>query len=79
MVRAERNGAAGGGGALDKDPLVPKAWWQEARAKPLHSLPMVPGCQAIWVEGGRDLILATFSPYTPSLHPQAFLLHEATS
>lgn len=68
-----------GGGALDKDPLVPKARWQEARAKPLHSLPMVPGCQAIWVEGGRDLILATPSLYTPSLHPQAFLLHEATS
>ena len=40
-----------GGGALDKDPLVPKARWQEARAKPLHSLPAVPGCQAVWVEG----------------------------
>lgn len=38
-----------GGGALDKDPLVPKARWQEARAKPLHLLPAVPGCQAVWV------------------------------
>lgn len=34
------------GTALDKDPLVPKAEWQEARAKPLHSQPMVPGYRA---------------------------------
>lgn len=51
MVRAEGAGLGLGGGALDKDPLVPKARWQEARAKPLHSLPAVPGCQAVWVEG----------------------------
>lgn len=42
---------AGVGAALTKDPLVPKARWQEARAKSLHSLPTVPGCQAVWVEG----------------------------
>lgn len=53
------------GGALDKDPLVPKARWQEARAKPLHSLPMVPGCQAVWVEGG----ILFLQP--PSLTPRA--------
>lgn len=76
MVRAEGTGRRWGG-ALDKDPLVPKARWQEARAKPLHSLPMVPGCQAVWVEGG-DLILAAPFPYTPSPHPQVLLLHQAT-
>lgn len=32
------------GAALDKDPLVLKAEWQGARAKPLQ--PMVPGYQA---------------------------------
>lgn len=31
---------------MDKDPLVPKAEWQEARAKPLHLQSMVPGYQA---------------------------------
>ena len=50
VVRAEGAGL-GWGAALDKDPLVPKARWQEARAKPWHSLPTVPGCQAVWVEG----------------------------
>lgn len=36
---------------MDKDPLVPKAEWQEARAKPLHLQSMVPGYQAAlgWV------------------------------
>lgn len=39
------------GAASDKDPLVPKAEWQEARAKPLHSPTMVSGYQAAleWV------------------------------
>lgn len=73
-VRAE---GAGLGGGLDKDPLVPKAGWQEARAKSLHSLPMVPGCQAVWVEG------VSYSwnplPLCQSPHPHPLLLHQATS
>lgn len=66
MVRAE---GAGVGGVLDKDPLVPKAQWQEARAKPLHLLPMVPGCPAVWVEGG----ILFLEPPPFMLHP--LLLH----
>lgn len=57
-------------GALDKDPLVPTEGWQEARAKPLHSLPAVPGCQAVWGLGGGVLFLeAPPSPEAHSPHP----------
>lgn len=58
-----------GWGALDKDPLVPKEGWQEARAKPLHLLPVVPGCQAVWVGGSYSWnLLPLFpEPSPPSL------------
>lgn len=70
MVITEHHGKgrrSGAGGALDKDPLVPKEGWQEARAKPLHTLPAGPGCQAVWgvcVWGG-NLILGSPRPLRP--------------
>lgn len=58
---------------MDKDPLVPKAEWQEARAKPLHLQPMVPGYQAAleWVGGAP-------SPYVQSPH-SPLLLYQVKS
>lgn len=58
------DGRSRGVGAQDKDSLVPKEGWQEARAKPLHSLPAVPECQAVW--GGGILFLEA-----PPLRPIA--------
>lgn len=59
-------------GGLDKDPLVPKAGWQEARAKPLHLLPMVPGCQAVWVGmAGWGVVVVDLIIGIPPLMPRA--------